>query len=127
MFHLQTASSLQVFKNKTTFCMKNKTCSTANLHIFLLIPGEQSAPKIRVFEIIIWSHQVFLKQFGPVICLSLPLCLFLVVAAALLIASLVLAHRGKNESGESRFVFKPKVGHLKQQRKPCVQEPYSYL
>lgn len=71
--------------------MKNKTCSTANLPIFLLTPGEQSAPKItqtRVFEIIIWGHQVFLKQFGPVISLSLPLCLFLIVAAALLIASL---------------------------------------
>lgn len=81
--------------------MKNRTCSTANL---LMTPGEQSASKItqtRVFEIIIWSHQVFLKQFGPVICLSLPLGLFLIVAAALLIASLVLAYREENESEES--------------------------
>lgn len=110
--------------------MKNRTCSTANLLIFLLTPGEQSASKItqtRVFEIIIWSHQVFLKQFGPVICLSLPLGLFLIVAAALLIASLVLAYREENESEESWFVFKSKVGHLKQQRKPCVQEPYYFF
>lgn len=113
MPYLQTVSSLQVLKNKTTFCM-NKTCSTANLLIFLPTTREQRDSKVtktRLFQITIRGHQVFLKPCHQ----SLPLSFssWYLVAAALLSACLVLAHEGKNVSGESRSVSKSKVGHLK--------------